>query len=245
MFMHGGWMHLFGNMLFLWIFGDNVEDRFGHVKFLIFYLLAGIAATFAQFALAPHSTVPNVGASGAIAGVLGAYILMFPQARVNVLLGRQIVAMPAVIVLGMWIALQLFSGVGTIAYTDESANVGRRRLHGPYRRLLRRLPDGVPVPPRGPTQHHGVRRATCPCLVPASARGCPTASTANRRAPRPRRAITMTHRKPWRLSVNGSPPTFMPKMPAIRLAGRKTVVTMASTCKFRFVCSAVLSVTSS
>jgi membrane associated rhomboid family serine protease len=77
-----------------------------------------------QFALAPHSTVPNVGASGAIAGVLGAYILMFPQSRVNVLLGRQIVAMPAVIVLGMWIVLQLVSGVGTIAYTDESANSG-------------------------------------------------------------------------------------------------------------------------
>ena len=124
MFMHGGWLHLLGNMLFLWIFGDNVEDRLGHAKFLIFYLLAGIAATLAQFALAPHSTVPNVGASGAIAGVLGAYILMFPQSRVNVLLGRQIVAMPAVMVLGMWIVLQLVSGVGSIAYTDESANVG-------------------------------------------------------------------------------------------------------------------------
>jgi membrane associated rhomboid family serine protease len=124
MFMHGGWMHLFGNMLFLWIFGDNVEDRFGHLRFLLFYLLAGIAATFAQFAIAPHSSVPNVGASGAIAGVLGAYILMFPQSRVNVLLGRQIVAMPAVFVLGMWIVLQLVSGVGTIAHTDESANVG-------------------------------------------------------------------------------------------------------------------------
>jgi membrane associated rhomboid family serine protease len=124
MFMHGGWLHLLGNMLFLWIFGDNVEDAFGHTKFLVFYLLAGIAATLAQFTLAPHSTVPNVGASGAIAGVLGAYILMFPRSRVNVLLGRQIVAMPAVVVLGMWIALQLVSGVGSIAYTDESANVG-------------------------------------------------------------------------------------------------------------------------
>jgi membrane associated rhomboid family serine protease len=124
MFMHGGWLHLFGNMLFLWIFGDNVEDRFGHLKFLIFYLLAGIAATFAQFAVSPGSGVPNVGASGAIAGVLGAYILMFPQSRVNVLLGRQIVAMPAFVVLGLWIALQLMSGVGTIAYTDESADVG-------------------------------------------------------------------------------------------------------------------------
>jgi len=124
MFMHGGWLHLVGNMLFLWIFGDNVEDRFGRAKFLVFYLVAGIAATFAQFALATHSTVPNVGASGAIAGVLGAYILMFPRSRVNVLLGRQIVAMPAVIVLGMWIVLQLISGVGSIAYTDETANVG-------------------------------------------------------------------------------------------------------------------------
>jgi membrane associated rhomboid family serine protease len=83
MFMHGSWFHLFGNMLFLWIFGDNVEDRFGHINFLIFYLLAGIAATFAQYSVSPGSTVPNVGASGAIAGVLGAYILMFPQSRVN------------------------------------------------------------------------------------------------------------------------------------------------------------------
>ena len=121
MFMHGGWLHLFGNMLFLWIFGDNVEDRFGHVKFLVFYLLAGIAATFAQYAVSPQSSVPNVGASGAIAGVLGAYIIMFPQSRVNVLLGRQIVAMPAFVVLGLWIVLQLVSGVGTIAPTDESS----------------------------------------------------------------------------------------------------------------------------
>ena len=124
MFMHGGWLHLFGNMLFLWIFGDNVEDRFGHLQFLIFYLLVGFAATFAQFVMAPHSSLPNVGASGAIAGVLGAYILMFPQERVNVLLGRQIVAMPAIIVLGFWIAIQLFSGVGAIVYTHEKADVG-------------------------------------------------------------------------------------------------------------------------
>jgi membrane associated rhomboid family serine protease len=122
MFMHGSWLHLGGNMLYLWIFGDNVEDRFGHLRFLVFYLAAGIAATFAQYAFMPGSTVPNVGASGAIAGVLGAYILMFPQARVNVLLGQTIVAMPALIVLGFWIVLQLVSGVGSIAYTD--ADVG-------------------------------------------------------------------------------------------------------------------------
>ena len=124
MFMHGGWMHLFGNMLYLWIFANNVEDRFGPIKFLIFYLLTGIAATFAQYLFTTGSSVPNVGASGAISGVLGAYLLMFPQARVNVLLGRQIVAMPALVVIGLWIALQLFSGIGSIAYTDKSADVG-------------------------------------------------------------------------------------------------------------------------
>jgi len=121
MFMHGGWLHLFGNMLYLWIFGDNVEDRFGHLKFLIFYLLASIAATFSQYAVSPESGVPNVGASGAIAGVLGAYILMFPRSRVNVLLGTQVVAMPALVVLGFWIVLQLVSGAGSIAATDESS----------------------------------------------------------------------------------------------------------------------------
>jgi membrane associated rhomboid family serine protease len=89
-----------------------------HINFLIFYLLAGIAATFAQYSVAPESAVPNVGASGAIAGVLGAYILMFPQSRVNVLVGGRLVAMPAFIVLGLWIALQLISGVGTIGGAD-------------------------------------------------------------------------------------------------------------------------------
>ena len=79
MFMHAGWVHLGGNMLYLWIFGDNVEDRFGHVRFLVFYLLCGVAATFAQMAFSSGSNVPNLGASGAIAGVLGAYIFMFPR----------------------------------------------------------------------------------------------------------------------------------------------------------------------
>jgi membrane associated rhomboid family serine protease len=122
MFMHGGWLHLGGNMLYLWIFGDNVEDRFGHLKYLLFYLSAGLAATFAQYFFLPESNVPNVGASGAIAGVLGAYILMFPHRRVNVLLGRSVVAMPAIVVLGFWIVLQLISGVGSIGTTD--ANMG-------------------------------------------------------------------------------------------------------------------------
>ena len=107
-------------MLFLWIFGDNVEDRFGHVKFLVFYLLRVSPRPSRNTPSHRTRRVPNVGASGAIAGVLGAYILMFPQSRVNVLVGRQIVAMPALIVLGMWIAVQLFSGSGSIAYTDET-----------------------------------------------------------------------------------------------------------------------------
>jgi membrane associated rhomboid family serine protease len=124
MFMHGGWMHLGGNMLYLWIFGDNVEDRFGPVRFTIFYLLAGLAATFAQFLVNPGSPVPNVGASGAIAGVLGAYLLMFPQARVDVLLGRQVVSMPAFIVLGFWVVIQMVSGVGSIADTAQTEPQG-------------------------------------------------------------------------------------------------------------------------
>ncbi len=124
MFMHGGWMHLFGNMLYLYIFGDNVEENFGHVKFLIFYLVAGIAATFAQYYLNNGSIIPNLGASGAIAGVLGAYMLLFPHARVDVLIIRQIVSMPALIVIGFWFVLQLFSGAGSIARTDETADAG-------------------------------------------------------------------------------------------------------------------------
>jgi len=118
MFMHAGWIHLGGNMLYLWIFGDNVEDRFGHLKYLIFYLLCGLAATFAQMAFNPGSAVPNLGASGAIAGVLGAYILMFPQGTVRVMQGQRIVQVPALIMIGLWIVLQLFSGFGSLAAAD-------------------------------------------------------------------------------------------------------------------------------
>jgi membrane associated rhomboid family serine protease len=124
MFMHGGWMHLFGNMLYLYIFGDNVEDRFGHFGFFAFYVVCGIAATFAQYYFNAGSNIPNVGASGAIAGVLGAYILMFPHARVDVLVIRQIISLPAIAVIGFWIVLQLFSGFGSIGRTDETADVG-------------------------------------------------------------------------------------------------------------------------
>ncbi len=121
MFMHAGWLHLLGNMLYLWIFGDNVEDNFGHIKFLIFYLLCGIAATFAQLVFSVGSNVPNLGASGAIAGVLGAYILMFPKGQVRVLMGRGVIPMPALVVIGLWIVLQFISGVGSIANTSGVA----------------------------------------------------------------------------------------------------------------------------
>jgi len=123
MFMHAGWLHLGGNMLYLWIFGDNVEDRFGHIKFIIFYLLCGLAATFAQLAFSLGSNVPNLGASGAIAGVLGAYILLFPQGRVKVLQGQQVIQVPALIVIGIWIVLQFFSGIGSIANTAQTGGV--------------------------------------------------------------------------------------------------------------------------
>jgi len=123
MFMHAGWVHLGGNMLYLWIFGDNIEDRFGHPKFLLFYLLCGIVATFAQLAFNPGSQVPNVGASGAIAGVLGAYILLFPGSRVKVLMGRGVVAVPALVVIGLWIVLQFVSGIGSISSTADTGGV--------------------------------------------------------------------------------------------------------------------------
>ncbi len=123
MFMHGGWLHLGGNLLYLWIFGDNVEDRFGHVKFLVFYLLCGLGATFAQLMFSLDSNIPNLGASGAIAGVLGSYILMFPNGRVRVLQGRGVVQAPALLVIGFWIVLQLFSGIGSVANTADTGGV--------------------------------------------------------------------------------------------------------------------------
>ncbi len=124
MFMHAGWAHLGGNMLYLWIFGDNVEDRFGHGMFAVFYVICGLAATFAQLMFNASSSVPNVGASGAIAGVLGAYILLFPKGHVRVLQRGGVMAVPAIVVIGIWIALQLFSGIGSIASTAQSDGGG-------------------------------------------------------------------------------------------------------------------------
>ena len=123
MFMHAGWVHLGGNMLYLWIFGDNVEDRFGHIKFIIFYLLCGLAATFAQLIVSMGSNIPNLGASGAIAGVLGAYILLFPQGKVRVLQGQRVIQVSALIVIGLWIVLQFFSGIGSITAAADTGGV--------------------------------------------------------------------------------------------------------------------------
>ena len=118
MFVHGGLFHLGGNMLYLWIFGDNVEDRIGRLKFLVFYLLSGLAAAAAQIWTDPASKIPMIGASGAISGVLGAYLFLFPHARVLTLIPLgffyRLVEVPALIVLGFWIIVQVLNGVGTL-----------------------------------------------------------------------------------------------------------------------------------
>jgi membrane associated rhomboid family serine protease len=119
MFLHGGFLHVAGNMLYLWIFGDNVEDRMGHGRFFAFYLLCGAAAAFAQTMMVPDSPVPMVGASGAIAGVMGAYFVLYPHSRIVTLLPLfifwQVIEVPAILFLGIWFVMQLLSGVGSIA----------------------------------------------------------------------------------------------------------------------------------
>jgi membrane associated rhomboid family serine protease len=124
MFLHGSWLHIGGNMLFLWVFGNNVEDKIGRIKYILFYLAAGVAASLAQLAIGPNSVVPNLGASGAIAGVLGAYLIMFPRRRVQTLILFFLITMvylPAYVVLGAWFVLQLFSGLGSLG---SKVNVG-------------------------------------------------------------------------------------------------------------------------
>jgi membrane associated rhomboid family serine protease len=118
MFMHGGWGHLIGNMLYLWIFGDNVEDLYGKSKYIFFYLICGLAATLSQLFFTTESNIPNLGASGAIAGVLGAYILNWPQGKIRVILGNTISQMPALIVIGFWFAIQFISSMGSLASTE-------------------------------------------------------------------------------------------------------------------------------
>jgi membrane associated rhomboid family serine protease len=124
MFLHAGWLHLGGNMLYLWIFGDNIEDRLGHFKYLIFYLLCGLVATMTHAVMNAGSRLPSIGASGAIAGVLGAYIVLFPKARVTTLIPIFVIfivrELPAVVVLGLWFVLQFFVGVASIGASSDA-----------------------------------------------------------------------------------------------------------------------------
>lgn len=114
MFMHGGMGHIGGNMLYLWIFGNNVEHRFGHVLFMMFYLLSGLVGSLAQIVVDPDGVLPNLGASGAIAGVMGAYLILFPRNKVNAVFFITIISVPAYLVLGMWGASQFLSGIGSL-----------------------------------------------------------------------------------------------------------------------------------
>jgi membrane associated rhomboid family serine protease len=170
MFLHAGWVHLIGNLLYLWIFGNNVEDRLGRLAFLGFYLVGGVAAAIAQVAIDPASTIPMVGASGAIAAILGAYLVLFPGARILslVFLGffYQLISVPAIIVLGFWFVLQLIDGVASLgAQTADGgvaffAHIGGFvagaaigavvRATGRSRRAREAVPDGPPGSGTGP-----------------------------------------------------------------------------------------------
>jgi membrane associated rhomboid family serine protease len=185
-FLHGGWLHLAGNMLFLWIFGNNMEEEWGHLRFLGFYLVCGAAAAVLQYAAAPASFVPMVGASGAIAGVLGGYLLMFPRARVDVLffflVFFRIFALPAWVMLGVWFALQVAGGVLSVA--DQGGVAYWAHAGGFAAGLILTLPiwlrRGGPAfwgrthgtPPSPPTQYRWVRSS----VPPVPRKGSPGAS---------------------------------------------------------------------
>ncbi len=124
MFLHGGWAHLLGNGIFLWVFGNNVEDSMGRVRFLVFYLLCGLAAAGAQVAIDPASPAPMVGASGAISGVLGAYLILYPRVRVHVFVGFFLLSLPAYFVLLMWIGLQLVAGLPQVTSIHHVTSSG-------------------------------------------------------------------------------------------------------------------------
>jgi membrane associated rhomboid family serine protease len=127
MFMHGGWAHILGNMLFLWIFGDNIEDRLGHLRYLIFYLVCGVLASlahvFTTVAFGSNPLVPSLGASGAISGVLGGYILLFPRRQVHVILFRFLTTVPAYVALGLWFLFQFISGIGMLGGGSQAGGV--------------------------------------------------------------------------------------------------------------------------
>ena len=157
MFMHGGWMHLIGNMLYLWIFGDNIEDRLGSGKYLAFYLLGGVAAAGLQILINPSSTIPMVGASGAIAAVLGAYLILYPNSRVYTFIPlgffARLTLVPAVLVLGMWFVLQLINGVGSLGIADSGGTAYFAHIGGFLFGLLigylikKQTPAPQPAPP--------------------------------------------------------------------------------------------------
>jgi membrane associated rhomboid family serine protease len=127
-FLHGSLVHIAGNMLFLWIFGNNIEDRFGRIRFLAFYLVGGVVAGLTQVAIDPTSTVPTIGASGAIAATLGAYLVLFPGARVTtaifLIFFYQLIEIPAIFVLGFWFVLQLFDGLGSLGAMGQATTGG-------------------------------------------------------------------------------------------------------------------------
>lgn len=158
MFMHAGWMHLISNMLYLWIFGDNIEDRLGHVGYLLFYLAAGIFASGLHIFFNPTSNVPSLGASGAIAGVLGAYLIFYPQSKVYTFIPfgyfMRLRPLPAIAVLGLWFVMQIFSGVGSMMAQGRGGGVAYwAHIGGFVFGLLigflfnKRIKEPVPAPP--------------------------------------------------------------------------------------------------
>ena len=157
MFMHGGWMHLISNMLYLWIFGDNIEDRLGSGLYIAFYLLGGVAAAGLQILINPSSPIPMVGASGAIAAVLGAYLILYPKSRVYTFIPlgffARLTLVPAIFVLGMWFVLQLINGVGSLGAADSGGTAYFAHIGGFLFGLLigylskKRTPDPQPAPP--------------------------------------------------------------------------------------------------
>ena len=158
MFIHGDWLHFLFNMLFLWVFGDNIEDRFGHFRYLLFYLAAGVVAAWLQIAVDSTSMIPTIGASGAIAGVLGAYLLLFPFSRVNTVvffIFITVIKIPAFILLGTWFVIQFFSGVGSLGPSAQGGGVAYWAhiggfLLGLIAVVLYKLATGQRLWPRGP-----------------------------------------------------------------------------------------------
>jgi membrane associated rhomboid family serine protease len=167
MYFHGGWAHLIGNMMYLWIFGDNVEDRMGRLGFFIFYTLCGLVAGILQVAVAPRSAIPIIGASGAIAGVLGAYILLYPHARVRTLVPSfyfyRSVWLPAILVLGGWFLIQLLNGLASLSLVMQTGGVAFWAHIGGFVAGMGMMPvfrqkNYLPPPPRTSyTNYHNPR----------------------------------------------------------------------------------------